>query len=147
MKFIVGEHGCPIPEEDREDPYSCTLLNFTEPGKKKTTTKNKKNLPPRTHGNGRTSAAGMREKDAPSAMCCWHVRQANKSGAQRQNSRSRVERMKRMRVQKRSKTPLFVFTHTSRTLFFFSLYPRPRQKSHTVNSAAAAAAATTRTAC
>ncbi|KAL7382843.1 hypothetical protein ABVT39_000324 [Epinephelus coioides] len=31
VKFIVGEHGCPIPEEDREDPYSCTLLNFTEP--------------------------------------------------------------------------------------------------------------------
>lgn len=33
VKFIVGEHGCPIPEEDREDPYSCSLLNFTEPGK------------------------------------------------------------------------------------------------------------------
>lgn len=33
VKFIVGEHGCPIPEEDREDPYSCTLLNLTEPGK------------------------------------------------------------------------------------------------------------------
>ncbi|XP_045926930.1 UDP-GalNAc:beta-1,3-N-acetylgalactosaminyltransferase 2 isoform X2 [Micropterus dolomieu] len=32
VKFIVGEHGCPIPEEDREDPYSCSLLNFTEPG-------------------------------------------------------------------------------------------------------------------
>ncbi|XP_070697489.1 UDP-GalNAc:beta-1,3-N-acetylgalactosaminyltransferase 2 [Pempheris klunzingeri] len=31
VKFIVGRHGCPIPEEDREDPYSCTLLNFTEP--------------------------------------------------------------------------------------------------------------------
>ncbi|XP_034040108.1 UDP-GalNAc:beta-1,3-N-acetylgalactosaminyltransferase 2 [Thalassophryne amazonica] len=31
VKFIVGKHGCPIPEEDREDPYSCTLLNFTEP--------------------------------------------------------------------------------------------------------------------
>uniref|UniRef100_A0A3Q0RCY6 Hexosyltransferase n=1 Tax=Amphilophus citrinellus TaxID=61819 RepID=A0A3Q0RCY6_AMPCI len=31
VKFIVGEHGCPIPEEDREDPYSCSLLNFTEP--------------------------------------------------------------------------------------------------------------------
>lgn len=35
VKFIVGEHGCPIPEEDREDPYSCTLLNFTEPGTEK----------------------------------------------------------------------------------------------------------------
>jgi len=33
VKFIVGEHGCPIPEEDREDPYSCSLLNFTKPGK------------------------------------------------------------------------------------------------------------------
>lgn len=33
VKFIVGEHGCPIPEEDREDPYSCSLLNLTEPGK------------------------------------------------------------------------------------------------------------------
>ncbi|KAG7272541.1 hypothetical protein CRUP_004716 [Coryphaenoides rupestris] len=31
VKFIVGEHGCPIPEEDREDPYSCSLLNLTEP--------------------------------------------------------------------------------------------------------------------
>uniref|UniRef100_A0A668A959 Hexosyltransferase n=1 Tax=Myripristis murdjan TaxID=586833 RepID=A0A668A959_9TELE len=30
VKFIMGEHGCPIPEEDREDPYSCTLLNLTE---------------------------------------------------------------------------------------------------------------------
>uniref|UniRef100_A0A3Q4HUN8 Hexosyltransferase n=1 Tax=Neolamprologus brichardi TaxID=32507 RepID=A0A3Q4HUN8_NEOBR len=33
VKFIVGEHGCPIPEEDREDPYSCSLLNFTEPAR------------------------------------------------------------------------------------------------------------------
>ncbi|XP_041645148.1 UDP-GalNAc:beta-1,3-N-acetylgalactosaminyltransferase 2 [Cheilinus undulatus] len=32
VKFIVGRHGCAIPEEDREDPYSCSLLNFTEPG-------------------------------------------------------------------------------------------------------------------
>ncbi|XP_017578291.1 UDP-GalNAc:beta-1,3-N-acetylgalactosaminyltransferase 2 isoform X3 [Pygocentrus nattereri] len=31
VKFIIGQHGCAIPEEDREDPYSCTLLNFTEP--------------------------------------------------------------------------------------------------------------------
>uniref|UniRef100_A0A665WJK0 Hexosyltransferase n=1 Tax=Echeneis naucrates TaxID=173247 RepID=A0A665WJK0_ECHNA len=31
VKFIVGKHGCPIPEEDREDPYSCSILNFTEP--------------------------------------------------------------------------------------------------------------------
>lgn len=31
VRFIVGKHGCPIPEEDREDPYSCSLLNFTEP--------------------------------------------------------------------------------------------------------------------
>uniref|UniRef100_A0A3B3ZB18 Hexosyltransferase n=1 Tax=Periophthalmus magnuspinnatus TaxID=409849 RepID=A0A3B3ZB18_9GOBI len=31
VKFIVGKQGCPIPEEDREDPYSCSLLNFTEP--------------------------------------------------------------------------------------------------------------------
>lgn len=60
MKFIVGEHGCPIPEEDREDPYSCTLLNFTEPGKKKN--KKKTNLPHCTHVNGRTSAAGMQER-------------------------------------------------------------------------------------
>lgn len=30
VRFIVGKHGCPIPEEDREDPYSCSLLNFTE---------------------------------------------------------------------------------------------------------------------
>ncbi|XP_049592850.1 UDP-GalNAc:beta-1,3-N-acetylgalactosaminyltransferase 2 isoform X2 [Syngnathus scovelli] len=31
VKFIVGKHGCAIPEEDREDPYSCSLLNITEP--------------------------------------------------------------------------------------------------------------------
>lgn len=31
VKFIVGKHGCPIPLEDREDPYSCSFLNFTEP--------------------------------------------------------------------------------------------------------------------
>ncbi|XP_060781475.1 UDP-GalNAc:beta-1,3-N-acetylgalactosaminyltransferase 2 isoform X4 [Neoarius graeffei] len=31
VKFIIGKHGCAIPEEDREDPYSCTLLNITEP--------------------------------------------------------------------------------------------------------------------
>uniref|UniRef100_A0A3P8W196 Hexosyltransferase n=1 Tax=Cynoglossus semilaevis TaxID=244447 RepID=A0A3P8W196_CYNSE len=31
VKFIVGKHGCPIPEEDREDPYSCSILNFTQP--------------------------------------------------------------------------------------------------------------------
>ncbi|XP_060895368.1 UDP-GalNAc:beta-1,3-N-acetylgalactosaminyltransferase 2 isoform X2 [Labrus mixtus] len=33
VKFIVGDHGCAIPEEDREDPYSCSLLNFSEPGR------------------------------------------------------------------------------------------------------------------
>uniref|UniRef100_A0A3P9KWY0 Hexosyltransferase n=1 Tax=Oryzias latipes TaxID=8090 RepID=A0A3P9KWY0_ORYLA len=31
VKFIVGKHGCAVPEEDREDPYSCSLLNFSEP--------------------------------------------------------------------------------------------------------------------
>ncbi|XP_006638772.2 UDP-GalNAc:beta-1,3-N-acetylgalactosaminyltransferase 2 isoform X1 [Lepisosteus oculatus] len=31
VKFIIGTHGCAVPEEDREDPYSCTLLNLTEP--------------------------------------------------------------------------------------------------------------------
>ncbi|XP_052428942.1 UDP-GalNAc:beta-1,3-N-acetylgalactosaminyltransferase 2 isoform X2 [Carassius gibelio] len=30
VKFIIGEHGCSVPEEDREDPYSCSLLNLTE---------------------------------------------------------------------------------------------------------------------
>uniref|UniRef100_A0A3B3Y5F1 Hexosyltransferase n=1 Tax=Poecilia mexicana TaxID=48701 RepID=A0A3B3Y5F1_9TELE len=35
VKFIVGRHGCPIPDEDREDPYSCSLLNFSEPGETK----------------------------------------------------------------------------------------------------------------
>ncbi|XP_051503851.1 UDP-GalNAc:beta-1,3-N-acetylgalactosaminyltransferase 2 isoform X2 [Myxocyprinus asiaticus] len=30
VKFIIGKHGCSIPEEDREDAYSCTLLNLTE---------------------------------------------------------------------------------------------------------------------
>ncbi|XP_013861377.1 UDP-GalNAc:beta-1,3-N-acetylgalactosaminyltransferase 2 [Austrofundulus limnaeus] len=31
VKFIVGQRGCPVPEEDREDPYSCSLLNFSKP--------------------------------------------------------------------------------------------------------------------
>nr|XP_046224358.1 UDP-GalNAc:beta-1,3-N-acetylgalactosaminyltransferase 2 isoform X3 [Oncorhynchus gorbuscha] len=37
VKFIIGKHGCPIPEEDREDPYSCSLLNLTDsaPGQDK----------------------------------------------------------------------------------------------------------------
>ncbi|KAK7139712.1 hypothetical protein R3I94_012384 [Phoxinus phoxinus] len=30
VKFIVGEHGCAVAPEDREDPYSCTLLNLTD---------------------------------------------------------------------------------------------------------------------
>ncbi|XP_072354605.1 UDP-GalNAc:beta-1,3-N-acetylgalactosaminyltransferase 2 isoform X4 [Scyliorhinus torazame] len=30
-KFIIGTYGCDIPDEDREDPYSCQLLNFTKP--------------------------------------------------------------------------------------------------------------------
>lgn len=33
MKFIIGAHGCTVPVEDREDPYSCKLLNITNPGK------------------------------------------------------------------------------------------------------------------
>ncbi|XP_030053998.1 UDP-GalNAc:beta-1,3-N-acetylgalactosaminyltransferase 2 isoform X2 [Microcaecilia unicolor] len=31
VKFIIGAHGCDIPVEDREDPYSCRLLNITNP--------------------------------------------------------------------------------------------------------------------
>ncbi|XP_053476674.1 UDP-GalNAc:beta-1,3-N-acetylgalactosaminyltransferase 2 isoform X3 [Ictalurus furcatus] len=31
VKFIIGKHGCAIPEEDREDPYSCIQLNLTDP--------------------------------------------------------------------------------------------------------------------
>ncbi|XP_066534642.1 UDP-GalNAc:beta-1,3-N-acetylgalactosaminyltransferase 2 isoform X2 [Hoplias malabaricus] len=31
VKFIIGQHGCAIPEVDREDQYSCKLLNLTEP--------------------------------------------------------------------------------------------------------------------
>ncbi|XP_034148107.1 UDP-GalNAc:beta-1,3-N-acetylgalactosaminyltransferase 2 [Esox lucius] len=31
VKFIIGKHGCSIPVEDREDPYSCSLLNLTGP--------------------------------------------------------------------------------------------------------------------
>nr|XP_055025433.1 UDP-GalNAc:beta-1,3-N-acetylgalactosaminyltransferase 2 [Misgurnus anguillicaudatus] len=30
VKFIIGKYGCAVPEEDREDPYSCTLLNLTQ---------------------------------------------------------------------------------------------------------------------
>ncbi|KAM4693200.1 UDP-GalNAc:beta-1,3-N-acetylgalactosaminyltransferase 2 isoform 2-T2 [Discoglossus pictus] len=31
VKFIIGSQGCDIPVEDREDPYSCKLLNITNP--------------------------------------------------------------------------------------------------------------------
>ncbi|XP_024842266.1 UDP-GalNAc:beta-1,3-N-acetylgalactosaminyltransferase 2 isoform X3 [Bos mutus] len=31
VKFIIGAHGCTVPVEDREDPYSCKLLNITNP--------------------------------------------------------------------------------------------------------------------
>ncbi|XP_042314787.1 UDP-GalNAc:beta-1,3-N-acetylgalactosaminyltransferase 2 isoform X3 [Sceloporus undulatus] len=31
VKFIIGAHGCDVPVEDREDPYSCRLLNITNP--------------------------------------------------------------------------------------------------------------------
>ncbi|XP_030627817.1 UDP-GalNAc:beta-1,3-N-acetylgalactosaminyltransferase 2 [Chanos chanos] len=31
VKFIIGKHGCTVPEWDREDPYSCSLLNISEP--------------------------------------------------------------------------------------------------------------------
>uniref|UniRef100_A0A1Y7VJJ6 UDP-GalNAc:betaGlcNAc beta 1,3-galactosaminyltransferase, polypeptide 2 n=1 Tax=Mus musculus TaxID=10090 RepID=A0A1Y7VJJ6_MOUSE len=32
VKFIIGARGCEVPVEDREDPYSCRLLNITNPG-------------------------------------------------------------------------------------------------------------------
>ncbi|ETE69403.1 UDP-GalNAc:beta-1,3-N-acetylgalactosaminyltransferase 2, partial [Ophiophagus hannah] len=31
VKFIIGTHGCDVPIEDREDPYSCKLLNISNP--------------------------------------------------------------------------------------------------------------------
>lgn len=31
VKFIIGAHGCEVPVEDRENPYSCRLLNITSP--------------------------------------------------------------------------------------------------------------------
>ncbi|KAM8952575.1 UDP-GalNAc:beta-1,3-N-acetylgalactosaminyltransferase 2 [Pelodytes ibericus] len=31
VKFIIGSHGCDVPVEDREDPYSCKTLNITNP--------------------------------------------------------------------------------------------------------------------
>ncbi|XP_075388320.1 UDP-GalNAc:beta-1,3-N-acetylgalactosaminyltransferase 2 isoform X2 [Tenrec ecaudatus] len=31
VKFIIGTHGCEVPVEDREDPYSCKLFNITNP--------------------------------------------------------------------------------------------------------------------
>ncbi|XP_019382266.1 PREDICTED: UDP-GalNAc:beta-1,3-N-acetylgalactosaminyltransferase 2 [Gavialis gangeticus] len=31
VKFIIGAHGCDVPVEDREDPYSCKLLNISNP--------------------------------------------------------------------------------------------------------------------
>lgn len=32
VKFIIGARGCEVPVEDREDPYSCRLLNISDPG-------------------------------------------------------------------------------------------------------------------
>ncbi|XP_072805032.1 UDP-GalNAc:beta-1,3-N-acetylgalactosaminyltransferase 2-like isoform X5 [Vicugna pacos] len=29
VKFVIGARGCQVPVEDREDPYSCRLLNIT----------------------------------------------------------------------------------------------------------------------
>ncbi|XP_058692301.1 UDP-GalNAc:beta-1,3-N-acetylgalactosaminyltransferase 2 isoform X3 [Poecile atricapillus] len=31
VKFIIGAHGCAVPVKDREDPYSCKLLNISNP--------------------------------------------------------------------------------------------------------------------
>nr|XP_031527789.1 UDP-GalNAc:beta-1,3-N-acetylgalactosaminyltransferase 2 isoform X6 [Vicugna pacos] len=31
VKFVIGARGCQVPVEDREDPYSCRLLNITNP--------------------------------------------------------------------------------------------------------------------
>ncbi|KAK2531520.1 B3galnt2 [Columba guinea] len=31
VKFIIGAYGCAVPVEDREDPYSCKLLNISNP--------------------------------------------------------------------------------------------------------------------
>ncbi|XP_014442296.1 UDP-GalNAc:beta-1,3-N-acetylgalactosaminyltransferase 2 [Tupaia chinensis] len=31
VKFIIGARGCEVPVEDREDPYSCRLLDITDP--------------------------------------------------------------------------------------------------------------------
>ncbi|XP_053317169.1 UDP-GalNAc:beta-1,3-N-acetylgalactosaminyltransferase 2 isoform X1 [Spea bombifrons] len=31
VKFIIGSHGCDVPVEDREDPYSCKTLNISNP--------------------------------------------------------------------------------------------------------------------
>lgn len=32
VKFIIGACGCEVPVEDREDPYSCPLLNISDAG-------------------------------------------------------------------------------------------------------------------
>ncbi|CAK6442253.1 unnamed protein product [Pipistrellus nathusii] len=31
VKFIIGARGCEVPVEDREDPFSCRLLNISDP--------------------------------------------------------------------------------------------------------------------
>ncbi|XP_075186216.1 UDP-GalNAc:beta-1,3-N-acetylgalactosaminyltransferase 2 [Anomaloglossus baeobatrachus] len=31
LRFILGSEACAVPPEDREDPYSCRLLNITAP--------------------------------------------------------------------------------------------------------------------
>lgn len=31
VRFIVGSSGCAVPVQDREDPYSCRLLNISRP--------------------------------------------------------------------------------------------------------------------
>lgn len=85
VKFIVGQHGCPIPEEDREDPYSCSLLNFTEPGKE-----NKTSIYLCFYKlmGARPAAVGRGKK---AAICCLHAGSTKKEKVEpRQNNRRRA---------------------------------------------------------
>lgn len=115
VKFIVGEHGCPIPEDDREDPYSCSLLNFTEPGKRGGEIEKQK----------RGEASDCSSNSLGNLLlACTVVK-----GERRQDNSRGVERMRRMAVEKKSETPFYSCVPTAQgQLSLPFVYLRPKQK-------------------
>lgn len=96
MKFIVGRHGCPIPDEDREDPYSCSLLNFSEPGESR-----------------RSRSADCNAGVRPSACSVL-----SEAAEEKQRQRSWENEKNEYSEKKRGEKALFMLTHSSRTTFF-----------------------------